>query len=278
MKNPRLLVLLAALLVALSLTAFSQESAPTAPVPAVTGSGSSQGPLPAQTSHDFWDGDEPGVAWLLLHPYASKGYVHRHTQPIKDRLDELNELTASNGAAIRDIDSRATKGIQLASEKTTMADQHADDAASKAQMAQQTATSASTRIASVETKVTSIDQYKAANQTEIRFRPGQTVLSKAAKDALDQIAGDLKNQRGYLLEVQGFASGHGQTAIANSRKMADSVLRYLVLNHDIPAYRIYVIGMGDAPMANAGMMAKHSAGSRVEVSLLKNGLEQASNQ
>jgi outer membrane protein OmpA-like peptidoglycan-associated protein len=276
MKHPRLLVLFLFLLVAsLNLSAQAQQTTPGAGSTPDTATGN--GPLPAQTSRDFWDGDEPGVAWLLLHPYASKGYVKRHTEPIKDRIQELDDLTASNGTALRDVDSRAQKGIQLASEKTAMGNQHADDAANKAQLAQQAATAASTRIVSVETRVGGIDQYKSQGQTEIRFRPGQTVLSKSAKEALDQIAGDLKNQRGYLLEIQGFASGHGQTAIANSRKMADSVLRYLVLNHEIPAYRIYVIGMGDAPMGDAGTIAKHSSGSRVEVSLLKNGLDQAAN-
>jgi outer membrane protein OmpA-like peptidoglycan-associated protein len=272
MKHPRLLVLFISVLAAsLMLSAQAQQSSNAGTTPdTATGNG----PLPAQTNHDFWDGDEPGVAWLLFHPYASKGYVRRHTQPIKDRIQELDDLTASNSTAIRDVDTRAKRGIQLASEKTTMADQHADDAASKAQMAQQTATAAGTRIASAETRIGSIDQYKASNQTEIRFRPGQTALSKSAKDALDQIAGDLKNQRGYLLEVQGFAPGHGQRAIASSRKMADSVLRYLVLNHEIPAYRIYVIGMGDAPMSGTAVTAKHSTGSKVEVSLLKNGLDQ----
>src|ERR1022692_5333465 len=68
--------------------------------------------------------------------------------------------------------------------------------------------------------------YKAGAQTEIRFRPGQTVLSKEAKDALDQMAAQLKNQRGYIIEVQGFSSGQGHAAITNSRKMADSVVRY----------------------------------------------------
>ena len=115
--------------------------------------------------------------------------------------------------------------------------------------------------------VGNIDQYKSAPPTEIRFRPGQTVLSKQAKDALDEIATQLKNQHGYVIEVQGFSSGQGQAAIANSRKIADSVVRYLVLNHEIPTYRIYVVGMGNAAVA------KRTSGTRVEISLLKNDLE-----
>ena len=129
-----------------------------------------------------------------------------------------------------------------------------------------------TRLSAVETVVGNIDQYKSAPQTEIRFRPGQTVLSKQAKDALDDIATQLKNQHGYIIEVQGFSSGQGQAAIANSRKMADSVVRYLVLNQQIPAYRIYVIGMGNAPGA------KRTSGTRVEISLLKNDLGQTATQ
>ena len=104
------------------------------------------------------------------------------------------------------------------------------------------------------------------------------MLSQNAKTALDEMATPLKNQRGYVVEVQGFASGHGQVAIANSQKMAESVVRYLVLNHDIPIYRIYLVGMGNAPApaeASTGeAKPKRITGGRVEVSLLKNDLEQ----
>jgi outer membrane protein OmpA-like peptidoglycan-associated protein len=118
--------------------------------------------------------------------------------------------------------------------------------------------------------VSNIDQYKGDAQTEIRFRPGQTVLSKSAKDALDQMAASLKDQRSYIIEVRGFSPGHGQTAIASSRKMADSVQRYLVLNHQIPVYRVYVMSMGNAPAGGDGAVAAHSSDGRVEVSVLKN--------
>src|SRR4029077_10574287 len=158
------------------------------------------------------------------------------------------------------------------------ADQHAIDAGNKATTAQQTAQQATNRIQTVETVVGNIDQYKPSNQTEIRFRPGQSVLSKNAKDALDQMAGSVKGQRGYIIEVQGFSSGKGQTAITNSQKMAESVVRYLVLNHEIPVYRIYLVGMGNAPTPSSDDTAKGKrvSGGRVEISLLKNDLEQLS--
>jgi len=229
-------------------------------------------PLQAETHEGFWG---------RVNPFARKKYVQRQTQPIRDRLNELDELTASNGRQIKDVDSRAQQGIQLASAKANEADQHAIDAGNKARAAQQTATQANTRLSTVEQVVGNIDQYKATTQTEIRFRPGQSVLSQNAKTALDDMATPLKSQRGYIIEVQGFSSGHGQTAIATSQKMADSVVRYLVLNHDIPVYRIYVVGMGNAPVpssntAEAQPKTKRTSGGRVEISLLKNDLEQLS--
>jgi outer membrane protein OmpA-like peptidoglycan-associated protein len=208
---------------------------------------------------------------LITHPFANKRYVERHVGPIRDRINELDQLTSENGRTIKDVDTRATQGIQLASEKVNLADQHATDANSKAQTAQTSATEASTKVSTVEQMVGNLDQYKGDAQTEIRFRPGQTVLSKSAKDALDEMASKLKGQRSYLIEVRGFAPGHGSAAIASSQKMADSVVRYLVLNHDIPVYRVYVMSMGNAPATGTeGTMAKHSSGGRVEVSVMKN--------
>ncbi|MGB9074375.1 MAG: OmpA family protein [Terriglobales bacterium] len=239
------------------------QSAPAAQPTAATG----KEPLQPQTNEGFWG---------HLNPFARKKYVQRQTQPIRDRVNELDELTSANTKMIKDTDDRAQQGIRLASAKANEADQHAIDAGNRAQAAQQTAQQASTRLNTVEQVVTNIDQYQATTQAEIRFKPGQTVLSKNAKAALDDMATPLKSQRGYIIEVQGFSSGHGQTAISNSQKMAESVVRYLVLNHEIPVYRIYLVGMGNAPVqASTGeSKPKRITGGRVEISLLKNNLEQ----
>ena len=103
-------------------------------------------------------------------------------------------------------------------------------------------------------------------------RAGQSALSKNAKEALDQIAESLKNQKGYVLEVQGFSPGSGGVAIENSREMAQMVVRYLVLNHDVPVYRIYTVGMGNAPIQAEDGKMRRARGGRVEISLLQNSL------
>jgi outer membrane protein OmpA-like peptidoglycan-associated protein len=222
------------------------------------------------SSGDFWDGDEPNLANLIAHPLTRKKYVQRQIAPIRERLGELDELTTVNTQKIKDVDARAQQGIQQASQRTNIADQHAADAANQAQMASLSAGQLANRVAIVEQKLGSADQYKAGALTEIRFHPGQTVLSKQAKEALDHMAAPLEGQRNYIIEVQGFASGNGGTAIANSRKIADEVVRYLVLNYKIPVYRIHVLGMGNAKLA--GESASKHSGGRVEISLLKNDL------
>ena len=274
MKNSLIALLVTG---ALAVPAFAQQTTSS------TTSQSTTQAAPATTKADNATGKDPLQPdthegfWGKLNPFARKKYVQRQTSPIRDRVNELDELTSSNTKMIKDVDSRAQQGIQLASNKANEADQHAIDAGNRANTAQQTAQTATTRITNVEQVVGNIDQYTPSTQTEIRFKSGQTVLSKAAKDALDEMATPLKSQRGYIVEVQGFSSGHGQIAIQNSQKMAESVVRYLVLNHDIPVYRIYLVGMGNAPTqaTNASdAKPKRTTGGRVEISLLKNNLDQ----
>jgi outer membrane protein OmpA-like peptidoglycan-associated protein len=273
--NNRLLIALP-LAAVLALPAVAQNTSSTQ-------NSSSSSQAMTQTSTDTATGKAPLTPpsregfWGRVNPFARKKYVQRQTEPIRDRVNELDELTSSNTKAIKDTDQRAQAGIKMASDKADAADAHAVDAGNKATAAQQSAQQVTAKVQNVETVVSNIDQYKAQNQTEIRFRTGQTVLSKNAKDALDQMATGVKGQRGYIIEVQGFSSGKGQAAIQASQKMAESVVRYLVLTHEIPVYRIYLVGMGNAPTATDDTTkGKHINGGRVEISLLKNDLEQLS--
>lgn len=237
---------------------------------------SARQPLQPDTHEGFWG---------KVNPFARKKYVQRQMGPIRNRVNELDEISATNAKSIKDVDARAQQGIREASAAANQADQHAVQAGNTANQANQTAMQASNRLNTVEQVVGNIDQYQPASQTEIRFKSGQSTLGPKAKAALDEMAANLSGQKGYVIEVQGFAANRGQAGIASSQAMANSVVRYLVEQHNIPVYRIYVLGMGNAKVQNTAAnnesssnpqtaKASKPAPNRVEVSLMKNNLEQ----
>src|SRR5579863_429298 len=52
--------------------------------------------------------------WGRMNPMARKKWVKRQTDPINDRLSELDDLNARNSRDIKDVDARAQAGIQKA--------------------------------------------------------------------------------------------------------------------------------------------------------------------
>jgi outer membrane protein OmpA-like peptidoglycan-associated protein len=234
-------------------------------------------PLQGQNKEGFWG---------HLNPFARKKYVQRQMAPIRERVNELDELTAKNANSIKDVDARAQKGIQEANAAASQADQHALAANQLATQANQTAQQAATQLSTVQQAVGNIDQYQPVTDAEIRFKPGQTKLGDESKQALDQIADQLKGHNGYILEVQGFSTTKGQAGLANSQAITQAVVRYLVEQHDVPLYRIYTVGMGNqtpkqasaSAAGESGAAPKRFRGGRVEVALLKNGVADLAGQ
>jgi outer membrane protein OmpA-like peptidoglycan-associated protein len=204
--------------------------------------------------------------WGKLNPFARKKYVQNQIAPINNRVGELDELAAANAKEIKDVDARSQEGIRQADAKANQADQRAMDAGNRAQQA-------NNRLNKLDQVVGNIDQYQPAAQTEIRFPSGQTALSAKAKAALDDMASGLKDQKGYIIEVQGFSAA----GVASSQAMADSVVRYLVEKNEVPLYRIFVMGMGNAKFPTTeDNTGKPAHGNRVEISLLKNNVDHLS--
>lgn len=222
-------------------------------------------PLPTKTNEGFWG---------HLNPLARKKWVNRQVGPVKDRLNELDQLSAKNSNDIKDLDARSTAGIRKAQDTADGATQLATTANTQAGQASELAKQASTRTDNLNTTVANLDQYSPIADTEIRFRPGQTTLNAKAKEALDDVATKLQGQKGFIVEVQGYSRARGQAGIANSQHMADAVVRYLVVEHNIPVYRIYRVALGNAPVdsgSNSGTGAA-SRGSLVHVTLMHNSL------
>ena len=95
--------------------------------------------------------------------------------------------------------------------------------------------------------MSNLDQYQTVESTPVAFAAGRTTLGRKGKADLDDIATKLSTEKGYILEVQGYS----RAGVANSQAMADSVVRYLVTEHQVPIYRIYRSGLGKASAKSA---------------------------
>jgi outer membrane protein OmpA-like peptidoglycan-associated protein len=230
---------------ALGMSAFAQTStAPTQSTtdPAAASSTSSMNPNDSATyatGKPLQDQSKEGF-WGHMNPFARKKWVNRQTAPIKDQVNELDQLQAKNANDIKDVDARSQAGIKNAMNAANTADQHAQDAANRANSAQQLASNASGRTDALGNTVGNLDQYQTVSSTAVPFGSGRTALGPTGKSDLDALATTLSGEKGYIIEVQGYSKAGVQT----SQAMADSVVRYLVTEHQVPVYRIYKTGLG----------------------------------
>jgi outer membrane protein OmpA-like peptidoglycan-associated protein len=189
--------------------------------------------------------------WGRVNPFARKKWVNRQLEPIHGQLNELDEVNAKNANDIKDVDSRAQAGISKAQSTADAANQVATAAGQQAQQAGAIAGQASTKVDQINGTVNGLDQYSQKNTVSIAFRHGSTVLSPDDKKQLDDLAAALTGHQGYLLEVEAHAPGTGSVGIQNSNRLAEAVKRYLVVNHEIPVYRMHSVALGNAPVAAA---------------------------
>ena len=143
-----------------------------------------------------------------------------------------------------------------------------------AKAAQQTADMAVAGVNATNERISALDDYQTNNSASILFRVSSAVLSPQAKQQLDQIAQQALQAKGYVLEVSGFASSDGSTEANRrlSQRRADTVIRYLVENHNIPLRRIITpYGYGESnAVADNSMRAGREQNRRVEVKVLVN--------
>ena len=244
-----------ALASALCVTASAQQPA--------AGASTTQSPSAAQPSPSAQDNNKLSAPpkegfWGRVNPLARKKWVNRRLDPIKGQLNELDEVNAKNANDIKDVDGRATAGINKAQSSADAANQVATSANTQAQQASQVAGQAGTKVNQINGTVNGLDQYNEKNTVSIAFRRGSTVLTPDAKKQLDDLAASLNGHKGYLLEVEAHAPGAGSVGIQSSNRLADAVKRYLVTEHEIPVYRMHAVALGNVPATPSTTTASNS--------------------
>jgi outer membrane protein OmpA-like peptidoglycan-associated protein len=148
-----------------------------------------------------------------------------------------------------------------------------------AKAAQETADAAVGGVNETNDRISALDDYVPQTTTAVNFKVNSAVLTDDAKTKLDDLATKAINTKGYVIEIAGFTDSTGGVEKNRllSQHRADSVIRYLVENHQIPLRRIITpYGYGKTnPIAENSTREGREQNRRVEVKLLVNkGLTQ----
>ena len=204
---------------------------------------------------------------------SSKNYVKSQTTPLINKTNELDDLTAKNSRDIKDVDARAQAGIQAVNAKTVEVEQKTQVASTNAQQAQQMADAANGRVGVLTNTVANLDNYHAVAETSVKFGFNRDILTPKAKEALDQLASSIASTKGYIIALEGGTDSVGPADYNYdlSQRRANSVIQYLATKYNVPAHKIYVIGLGkDKPVESNKTSAGRADNRRVDVRLMTN--------
>jgi outer membrane protein OmpA-like peptidoglycan-associated protein len=170
------------------------------------------------------------------------GEAEQNATRMSGQLDELaavSNAAAGGAVAAQEAADRAVNGVQVANER-----------------------------------INSLDDYTPAQSTNINFKLRSATLTPESKTALNELAEYAKNAKGFLIEVTGYAY-ESKNKNANrqlSQQRAESVVRYLVENHQIPLRRILTpFGYGASnPIADNTTREGRTENRRAEVRVLVN--------
>src|ERR1700733_8107097 len=204
---------------------------------------------------------------------STKNYVRSQTTPIINQTNDLDTKTAADHRNIQDTDERAKTGIAGAQSAADTADQHAVAAGQSADTANKSAQEAYNRVDSLSGVVANLDNYKQLSDVNVTFAFDKYVLTAADKAQLDDLAANLANARGYILEVTGGTDSVGDANYNYqlSQRRADAVANYLQTKYNIAPHKFYLVGIGkDQQVASDSTAAGRAKNRRVDIKLMSN--------
>jgi outer membrane protein OmpA-like peptidoglycan-associated protein len=217
---------------------------------------------------------------------ATKKYVRsriaERVQPLENRTSELEETSRRNTQQISQLSAEAAD-VRL---KADRAQQTADRAKSAADLA-------NNRVASVESGLedlrTNLDKYSVRATSMVFFRPGSDTLTKEAMAQLDQLAAQITEPSGFVLEITGYGDAIGPARFNAhlAQLRAEAVQRYLVDKDNVAVMRTFALGAGttglttgnvstsevsSSPRTATGSQPDRTTSRRVDIKLLTNNL------
>jgi len=221
---------------------------------------------------------EPGdfrsarTADARVRPVESRtGVLENRETSLEGRAGELETKTG-------ELDKRSTT-LEGKQAETTQQVAAVKETAGQANDAAQRANAG---VASLGDRIANLDDYEVKSTETVLFGLNSARLTPKAKADLDGLAQALTTEKGYMIEVAGFAdaTGRADRNQALSEQRAASVVRYLQEQENVPLRRILApagLGTSHAVADNHSLQGRQQ-NRRVEVRVLVNRGLNASGQ
>jgi len=195
--------------------------------------------------------------------------------PVEERLtsgETRLTRTEENAQHISGQVSEVSTVANAARSSAKTAQETADTALESARQANEAASNAKAGVLAANDRIAALDDFEAKTSLIVNFQVGASAISSEAQAQLDKFAEEAKNEKGFVIEVAGFASADGDEASNRvlSQKRADAVIRYLAENHSIPLRRfITPFGYGEKmPLGDNQTRDGRIKNRRVEAKIL----------
>jgi outer membrane protein OmpA-like peptidoglycan-associated protein len=157
------------------------------------------------------------------------------------QVEELNGVTREHGQKIAGLD-----------ENLKQTDGKASQALTTGQTAQSAANKAIGEVGTLDNKFQNRNHYVSLNEEKVQFKFNSAKLEPDFKKVLDDVAQQLKQNPDAILVMEGHTDSTGSSDynIQLGQKRVEAVVRYLVVDQEVPMNRISNLSFGkDRPVA-----------------------------
>lgn len=182
--------------------------------------------------------------------------IQAHT----NQIEELGSVTRDHTGKIATLDT----GLQ---QLDTEVDLKTQQALTVGQGAQSTADGAVTQVSSLGRKFDNRNNYVVQSEEKVQFGFDSAHMDESHWPVLDQLAQRLKESPDAILVMEGRADPMGDAAynIRLGERRLEAVLRYLVVNQDVPMHKVYRMSFGEDRPLNENKTPQQRAENRAVV-------------
>ncbi len=182
------------------------------------------------------------TAVLLTAGCATKNWVRKNQEPVQAGVDQAAAENSRQNDALGKLNSDlddTDREVGATKERVGRAETEISRLGTRIDTTNRDLSELRDRIAN-------LDDYQVAGESVVYFGYDKDELTDEGRAELDRLVTEASTWKKYFISVEGYTDqiGPADYNLKLSQRRAENVVRYLVLEHNIPAHRIYTIGLG----------------------------------